>query len=184
MLQCLCLGMVNQLNPLKTLAKQVMQYGQKTGLDKHCGAYHFCKAAVSATRASSSADDQICQDLANLLMEHQKSTADKYYYLEDKMQSALRAAEKLPMIMCSGKSTLVKTSVSKNVSDNVEQDSNLSTSNASSSKNLKYFSEKDIKDLKEIYSEEIISKKKLSYLQIRAKWIKNPVIAHLQCRQV
>ena len=45
----------------------------KAGLDKHCGENNrYCKAAVSATRAFSSADDQICQDLVNL-MGHQKN---------------------------------------------------------------------------------------------------------------
>ena len=37
-------------------------------------------------------------DLANL-MGHSKATADRYYYMEKKLQSAGRAAEQLPVVM-------------------------------------------------------------------------------------
>ena len=58
----------------------------------------FQKAAISATRESKQADDRMNYDLANL-MGHKKSTADRYYYLEDKLTSSSRAADALPTIM-------------------------------------------------------------------------------------
>ena len=44
-------------------------------------------------------DEQIHKDLANL-MGHKKTTADRHYYLEEKIESSDRAAEALPLVMC------------------------------------------------------------------------------------
>ena len=71
---------------------------KKAGMKGRIGANQFRKAAITAVRESCSADDPIHEDLANL-MGHKKSTADRYYYLEDKMISAERAADKLDSIM-------------------------------------------------------------------------------------
>eukprot|EP00112_Aurelia_sp_Birch-Aquarium-sp1_P022359 Seg6277.3 transcript_id=Seg6277.3/GoldUCD/mRNA.D3Y31 product="hypothetical protein" protein_id=Seg6277.3/GoldUCD/D3Y31 len=58
----------------------------------------FRKAAVSATMESQPGDEKIHKDLANL-MGHKKTTADRYYYLEEKIESSDRAAKALPAIM-------------------------------------------------------------------------------------
>ena len=80
----------------------------KAGMKGRVGGNKFRKAAVSATRESCKADEQIHKDLANL-MGHKKSTADRYYYLEEKIESADRAAEALPLIMrrCAPEESLV-----------------------------------------------------------------------------
>ena len=67
-------------------------------MEGRIGANKLRKAAVSATRETCRADEQIHRDLANL-MGYKKSTADRYYYLEEKIESSNRAAEALPLIM-------------------------------------------------------------------------------------
>ena len=76
-------------------------FWKKAGMEGRVGANKFRKAAVSATRSARSGDDKIHNDLANL-MGHKKSTADRYYYLEDKLESSDRAASALPKIMRGG----------------------------------------------------------------------------------
>ena len=71
---------------------------KKAGMRGRCGANRLRKAAVSAVRDSAAGDEQIHKDLANL-MGHTKATADRYYYMEERLQSAERAAEKLPVVM-------------------------------------------------------------------------------------
>ena len=72
---------------------------KKAGMEGRCGANKFRKAAVSAVRNENPESDQIHKDLANL-MGHKKSTADRYYYIEEKVQSSDRAAKELPLVMC------------------------------------------------------------------------------------
>ena len=53
---------------------------------------------MSAVRESSLANNQMNSYLANL-MGHSKATADHYYYMKEKLQSAGKAAEQLPVVM-------------------------------------------------------------------------------------
>ena len=53
--------------------------------------------AMTTTREYAPAGYYIHRDLANLIG-HKKKTADKYYRLEDQMESVKRAAEQLPVI--------------------------------------------------------------------------------------
>ena len=53
---------------------------------------------MSATRSSNLACEEVNQDLASFIGP-QNATADRYHYMEDKMNAAQRAAEKLPAIM-------------------------------------------------------------------------------------
>jgi len=62
----------------------------KAGMKVRCGANRFRKAMVSTVHSSSKGHDETLKnDLANLM----------YYFMEDKVNSAKRAAEKVGMIM-------------------------------------------------------------------------------------
>ena len=145
-----------------------------------CGANWFRKAAVSATRSSNLACEEVNQDLASL-MGHQKATADRYYYMEDKMNAAQRATEKLPAIMrTAAHSDSLKSN--ENSSTGTSNDGEMQ-STASKERSANSFSTVDVKYLQDIYAAEI-SKKNFSFSQIRENWLKNPVIGHLHCRKV
>ena len=73
-------------------------FWQKAGMKGRCGANKFRKAAVSATRDQEEIGEKTKKDLANL-MGHAVSTADRYYYMEEKIASAERAAKLLPKTM-------------------------------------------------------------------------------------
>ena len=80
----------------------------KAGMKGRVCGNKFRKAAVSTTRETCKADEQIHKDLANL-MGHKKSTADRYYYLEEKIESSNQAAEALLLLMrrCAPEESLV-----------------------------------------------------------------------------
>ena len=71
---------------------------KKPGKKGCCGANKCRKAAVSAIRGENPDSNQIHKDLANL-MGHKKSTADRYYFMEEKAMSSDRATRELPMII-------------------------------------------------------------------------------------
>ena len=71
---------------------------KKANMERRIGANKFRKAAVSATRDRLGAADRDNNDLANL-MGHAKTTADRYYYMEEKMAAAERAGRLLPQTM-------------------------------------------------------------------------------------
>ena len=58
----------------------------------------FRKAAVSAAQESALGSEQLNNDLATF-MGHTKATADRYYYMEKKLNAATPAGEKLPIVM-------------------------------------------------------------------------------------
>ena len=167
---------------------------KKAGMRKHCGANRFRKAAVSATRSSDLADNQTHQDLASL-MGHQKATADRYYYMEEKMHSAQQAASKLPIIMRTAKVSNCEVKNAENSKDSgsscsssaaLEQDKasfNKEFVNNPDQANYAYFLPADVKNIKDVFSAEI-SSKKFSFSDVRKKWIKHPILGHLQCKQV
>ena len=71
---------------------------QKAKMKGRCGANKFRKAAVSALRDCKQTAHEEDSDLANL-MGHSKATADRYYYMEQKIDSVKRAGKLLPKIM-------------------------------------------------------------------------------------
>ena len=70
---------------------------KKAGRKGRCEANCFCKAVVSAVHSSCD-NEKLHKDLANL-MSHSKSIAQSYYYIEEKMHSACRAAQEVSTIM-------------------------------------------------------------------------------------
>ena len=123
----------------------------------------FRKAAISATRELKGANDQLNHDLANL-MGHKKSTADRYYFLEDKMKSSSRAADALPTIMRTvneekedeeDRERLVEASPNK-VNDHMRE---LTNSNAHQTPQRHKFSEEEIRLIDNVFAEEILEKK-------------------------
>ena len=71
---------------------------QKAKMKGHGGANKFRKAAVSALRDCKQTAHEEDSDLANL-MGHSKATADRNYYIEQKIDSVKRAGKLLPKIM-------------------------------------------------------------------------------------
>ena len=70
---------------------------KKVGMKGRCGADRFRNAVVSAVHSSCD-NEKFKKDLANL-MGHSKSTAQRYYYMEEKMHSACRVAQEISTIM-------------------------------------------------------------------------------------
>ena len=70
---------------------------KKAGMKGRCGANRFRKAVVSAVHSSCD-NEKLNKDLASL-MGHSKSTAQRYYCMEEKMHSAGKAAQEVSVIM-------------------------------------------------------------------------------------
>ena len=92
------------------VSTQINSLWHQAGMKKKCGANMFRKAAVSATRESAAANDNAYEDLTNL-MGHKKNTAEKYYYMQNKLDSARRAGKLLPATMRSGKKAAASSAV-------------------------------------------------------------------------
>ena len=122
----------------------------------------FRKEAISATRESKQADDRMNYDLANL-MGHKKSTADSYYYLEDKPTSSSRAADALPTIM----RTINEDDDENEGADNPENGKHMDTSvkhiekaadNLPQTPRRHKFTEEEISKIENVFAEKIQAK--------------------------
>ena len=90
---------------------------KKGGMTRRVGANKFRKAAITASRQAKGSSDPFHDDLANL-MGHQKKTADRYYFLDEKLESSERAAAGLPTIM----GTVVRKDINPGTSGSNSQD--------------------------------------------------------------
>ena len=90
---------------------------KKAGMTGKVGANKFCKAAITSSREAKGRSDPFHDDLANL-MGHQKKTADRYYFLDEKLESSERAAAELLTIM----RTVVRKDINPGMSGSNSQD--------------------------------------------------------------
>ena len=115
---------------------------KKAGMTGRCGANKLRKAVVSAVRESNLSSEQMHTDLANL-MGHTKATADRYYYIEEKLKSAGRAAGQLPIVM----------RATEAMSDKQSRDTSDTCKLVKHAKHK--FSLEEINDLQLVYSDEL-----------------------------
>eukprot|EP00794_Sanderia_malayensis_P021337 gene21337-23412_t len=125
---------------------------KKAGMEGRCGANKFRKAAVSAVRSENPESELIHKDLANL-MGHKKSTADRYYHMEEKVQSSDRAAKELPSIMRKCNNSIMEKEGDEKVDQEDEGKESYQQSVANAKR--KNFSDGELAVIEDILSSEI-----------------------------
>eukprot|EP00794_Sanderia_malayensis_P013400 gene13400-14775_t len=125
---------------------------KKAGMEGRCGANKFRKAAVSAVRSENPESELIHKDLANL-MGHKKSTADRYYHMEEKVQSSDRAAKELPSIMRKCNNSIMEKEGDEKVDQEDEGKESYQQSVANAKR--KNFSDGELAVIEDIFSSEI-----------------------------
>ena len=136
------------------------------------GATSFRKAVVSAVHEKS---QDLREDLASLMV-HNKSTADKYYLLENKGKTAVRTSKKVSRIMRGA------TSPKKQPRDKDGEEPSTSSCNVVSSTRHQWL-ENEIAAVKDVFSSNI-QNKSISLDEVRNTAKDHPVLNNIDCTKI
>ena len=116
-------------------------------------------------------------------MGHKKKTADKYYYLEDQIKSAERAAEQLPVIMRTSRKVIQVKDKEKEMDESpiCSEVNETEQHSRTSSTRVKFTNDESLR-IEELFQEEI-AKKKISLDTVKRKLSEDSVLKDLDSKR-